>query len=61
TSEHERLNLIKFMYSSIHRKTGDVDLDDCEWMAEVLLNNELLKASQMIIPHLWHDSEEEQI
>ena len=61
TSEHERLNLIKFMYSSIHRKTGDVDLDDCEWMAEVLLNNELLKASQMIIPHLWHDSEEERI
>jgi len=61
TSEHERLNLIKFMYSSIHRKTSDVDLDDCEWMAEVLLNNELLKASQMIIPHLWHDSEEELI
>ena len=60
-SNKERLNLIKFMYSSIQRKTNITDLDYCELMAEVLLNNELLKASQMIIPHLWHDSEEEQI
>jgi len=60
-SEQERLNLIKFMYSSIKRKINITDLDHYELMAEVLLNNELLKASQMIIPHLWHDSEEEQI
>ena len=57
-SDQERLNLIKFMYSSIHRKTNVVDLDYYELMAEVLLNNEVLKASQMIIPHLWHDNEE---
>ena len=58
TSEHERLNLIKYMYSSIQRKTRDVGLDDCEWMADVLLNDDVLKASKMIIPHLWHDNEE---
>ena len=57
-SDQERLNLIKFMYSSIQRKTNITDLDHYELMAEVLLNNELLKASQMIIPHLWHDNEE---
>ena len=58
TSEHERLNLIKYMYSSIQRKTRDIGLDDCEWMSDVLLNDEVLKASKMIIPHLWHDNEE---
>lgn len=58
TSEQERLNLIKFMYSSIQRKINITDLDHYELMAEVLLNDELLKASQMIIPHLWHDNEE---
>jgi hypothetical protein len=60
-SDQEHLNLIKFMYSSIKRKTNITDLDHYELMAEVLLNDELLKASQMIIPHLWHDSEEELI
>lgn len=59
--EQERLNLIKFMYSSIKRKINITDLDHYKLMAEVLLNDELLKASQMIIPHLWHDSEEKQI
>lgn len=58
-SEQECLNLIKFMYSSIQRKTNITDLDHYELMAEVLLNKKLLKASQMIIPHLWHDNEEE--
>ncbi|MDO9518536.1 MAG: hypothetical protein Q7J10_10900, partial [Methanosarcinaceae archaeon] len=61
TSEHERLNLIKYMYSSIQRKTRDIGLDDCEWMADVLLNDEVLNASKMIIPHLWHDNEEGRI
>ena len=61
SSKQERLNLIKFMYSSIQRKINITDLDYYELMAEVLLNDELLKASQMIIPHLWHDSEEERI
>lgn len=58
SSEQERLNLIKFMYSSIKRKINITDLDHYELMAKVLLNDELLKASQMIIPHLWHDNEE---
>ena len=58
TSPQERLNLIKFMYSSIKRKINVTDLDHYELMAEVLLNDELLKASQMIIPHLWHDNME---
>lgn len=59
--EQERLNLIKFIYSSIKRKINITDLDDYKLMAEVLLNDELLKASQMIIPHLWHDIEEVRI
>ncbi len=51
-SEEERLNLIKFMYSSIARKTNGVGIDQCEWMAEVLLNDDLLNAARMIIPHM---------
>ncbi len=32
-SERERLDLIKYMYSSIQRKSSDIGLDECEWMA----------------------------
>jgi hypothetical protein len=59
TSVREKLNLIKFMYSSIARKSRDIGIDDCEWMADVLLNEALLKASKMVIPHVWHTAEEE--
>ncbi len=52
-SEEERLNLIKFMYSSLARKTNGIGIDECEWMAEILLNDELLNAARMIIPHMW--------
>lgn len=52
-TEEERLNLIKFMYSSIARKTNGIGIDECEWMAEVLLNDDLLNAARMIIPHMW--------
>lgn len=58
-SEEERLNLIKFMYSSLTRKTNGIGIDECEWMAKVLLNNELLSSARMIIPHLWHTKNEE--
>ncbi|HWQ62966.1 MAG TPA: HD domain-containing protein, partial [Methanospirillum sp.] len=52
-SAEERLNLIKFMYSSLARKTNGIGIDQCEWMAKVLLNDELLNAARMIIPHMW--------
>ncbi len=58
-SEEERLNLIKFMYSSLPRKTNGIGIDECEWMAKVLLNDELLNASRMIIPHIWFSKNEE--
>ncbi|WP_367343809.1 HD domain-containing protein [Methanomethylovorans sp.] len=58
-SEEERLNLIKFMYSSLPRKTNDIGIDKCEWMAKVLLNDELLNAAKMIIPHIWSSKNEE--
>jgi hypothetical protein len=57
-SELERLNLIKYMYSSLQRKSSDIGLDECEWMASVLMDEEVLAASRMIIPHLLHGSEE---
>ena len=40
------------MYSSIASKTNGIGIDECEWMAEVLLNDELLNAARMIIPHM---------
>lgn len=49
-SELERLNLIKFMYSSLKRKAYDID--ECEWMTKILLDDELLNAARMIVPHL---------
>lgn len=58
-SEEERLNLIKFMYSSLPRKTNGIGIDECEWMAKVLLNDELLNAARMIIPHIWFTKNEE--
>ncbi|MGM0772007.1 MAG: Cas10/Cmr2 second palm domain-containing protein, partial [Halobacteriota archaeon] len=58
SSEHERLNLIKYMYSSLQRKSSGIGLDQCEWMADVLRNPELLEASRMIIPHILHSSRE---
>jgi hypothetical protein len=57
-SELERLNLIKYMYTSLQRKSSDIGLDDCEWMAGILKNTKVLGASRMIIPHLLHGSEE---
>ena len=59
-SEHERLDLIKYMYSSLHRKS-DIGLDECEWMAGVLTDDNVLSASKMIIPHLLHGIEEDLI
>lgn len=56
-SAHKRLDLIKYMYSSLQRKS-DIGLDDCEWMASVLTDEEVLSASKMIIPHLLHGTEE---
>ncbi len=53
-SELERLNLIKFIYSSISRKSSGLNLDNCEWMAGVLMDENALKASRMMIPHLLH-------
>lgn len=53
-SKHERLNLIKYMYSSVQRKSDSINIDDCEWMADTLCNDNLLSASRMIIPHLLH-------
>lgn len=57
-SVQERLNLIKFMYSSINRKERDIKLEDCEWMSYALLNEDILQASKMLIPHLLRQGEE---
>ncbi|MBC7086210.1 MAG: HD domain-containing protein [Methanomethylovorans sp.] len=59
TSEIERLNMIKFMYSSLGRKTSDIGIDDCERMVKVLLDDELLNAARMVVPHIRSIKNEE--
>lgn len=57
-SNQEKLNLVKFMYSSLSRKKDRVEIEDCEWMADILLNAEVLDAAKMIIPHLRQEAGE---
>lgn len=57
-STQEKLNLIKFMYSSLSRKKDRIRIEDCEWMSDILLNSEVLKAAKMIIPHLRKEADE---
>jgi len=57
-SNLEKLNLIKFMYSSLSRKKGRVELGDCEWMSDMLLNSGVLKTAKMLIPHLRKEAVE---
>ena len=57
-SNQEKLNLVKFMYSSLSRKKDRVGIEDCEWMSDILLNSEVLEAAKMIIPHLRKEAGE---
>lgn len=57
-SNQEKLNLVKFMYSSLSRKKGRVEIEDCEWMSDILLNSEVLNSAKMIIPHLRQEAGE---
>jgi len=50
--EIDRLNLLKSMYSSIQRKK-DFGLDECEILAKVLLDRELMDSMKLIVPHVW--------
>jgi len=59
-SNTEKLNLIKFMYSSLFRKKDRVGINECEWMSDILLNSEVLGAAKMIIPHLRKEAGEVQ-
>ncbi len=57
-SHLEKLNLIKYMYSSLSRKKDRVGIEECEWMSDILLNPEVLKTAKMIIPHLRKEAGE---
>lgn len=59
-SNTEKLNLIKFMYSSLSRKKDRVSINECEWMSDILLNSDVLRAAKMIIPHLRKEAGEVQ-
>jgi hypothetical protein len=60
-SEEERLNVLKFQYAATMRKQDGTPrnwLDTCELLATVLTEPRILQASQMLIPFVWHVSEE---
>jgi hypothetical protein len=57
-SHQEKLNLIKYMYSSLSRKKERVGIEECEWISDILLNPEVLKTAKMIIPHLRKEAGE---
>ncbi|OPY38403.1 MAG: hypothetical protein A4E35_00826 [Methanoregula sp. PtaU1.Bin051] len=60
-SEEERLNVLKFHYAATMRKqdgTPENWLNTCELLATVLTEPRILQASQMLIPFVWHVSEE---
>jgi len=57
-SNLEKLNLIKFMYSSLSRKKDRGGINECEWMSDILLNSEVLGAAKIIIPHLRKEAGE---
>jgi len=60
-SEEDRLNILKFQYAATMRKQNGTPkdwLDTCELLADVLTQQRIMQASQMLIPFVWHVSEE---
>jgi len=60
-SEEERLNILKFQYAATLRKQGATPkewLDTCELLATVLTQKKTLEACQLMVPFVWHVSEE---
>jgi hypothetical protein len=60
-SEEERLNILKFQYAATHRKQGTTPkewLNTCELLASVLTERRVLAACQLMVPFVWHVSEE---
>lgn len=52
----DRLNMVKSLYSSFHRKKN-FSLDKCEMVVGVLLNEEIMYTLKMLVPHIWHEEE----
>lgn len=60
-SDMERLNVIKFQYSSTFRKKGISHrewLDTCEELAYVLTNERILNGARMTVPFVWQSAED---